>query len=389
MDEEELSVRENKRGGPMRTPQGLLEELKKVKYPGFSRDIVSFGIVKDIEVGDAEVTIQLTPPTDNPEVVAQIRQGVTDTLGPLVGVPVEVVIQRPAPRAQALPKPGVPRVRHIVAVASGKGGVGKSTVAVNLALALVAIGQRVGLLDADVYGPSVPLMLGIKDRPQINEEKRIIPITKYDLKVISMGFFVDDATPVIWRGPMIDKLLTEFIKNVEWGELDVLVVDLPPGTGDAQLTMVQKVPLSGGVIVTTPQDVALLDVRRGMKMFEEVHVPVLGVIENMSYHVCSRCGHRAEIFSHGGGARMAEQFGVPFLGEIPLVREIREDGDAGTPLVVAQPGHPQSQVLVDIAERVVAQLEDRAGRQLSVIHQGHESYREVSDGKVRQSRQHR
>lgn len=349
----------------MPTPQELLEALKQVKYPGFSRDIVAFGMVKDIEVGGTGVTVQLAPSTDNVEVVAQIRQGVIDTLTPLVRVPIEVIIQRPT-TAPAQSKPEVPGVQHVVAVASGKGGVGKSTVAVNLALALAALGQRVGILDADVYGPSVPLMLGIKERPRSTEDKRLIPITKYDLKVMSMGFLIPDGHAVVWRGPMIDKLLTEFIKNVEWGDLDILLVDLPPGTGDAQLTMVQKTPLSGGVIVTTPQDVALLDVRRGVKMFEEVHVPVLGVIENMSYHICSRCGHRAEIFSHGGGARMAEQFQVPFLGEIPLVREIRTDGDSGTPLVVANPTHPQSQAFLHIAEQVIARLEEKARRQLTI-----------------------
>jgi ATP-binding protein involved in chromosome partitioning len=349
----------------MATPQELLEALKQVKYPGFTRDIVAFGMVKDIEVGGAGVTVQLAPSTDNAEVVAQIRQGVIDALTPLVRVPIEVVIQRPA-TAPTRATPEMPGIQHIVAVASGKGGVGKSTVAVNLALALSAIGQRVGILDADVYGPSVPLMLGINERPRSTEDKRLLPVTKYDLKVMSMGFLVPDGHAVVWRGPMIDKLLTEFIKNVEWGELDVLVVDLPPGTGDAQLTMVQKTPLSGGVIVTTPQDVALLDVRRGVKMFEDVHVPVLGVIENMSYHICRRCGHRAEIFSHGGGARMAEQFNVPFLGEIPLVKEIRTDGDTGTPLVVAEPSHPQSQAFVRIAEQVVARLEEKDRRRLTI-----------------------
>ena len=352
----------------MPTPQELLEALKQVKYPGFSRDIVAFNMIKDIAVGDTGVTVQLVPPTDDPEIVAQIRQGVIDTLTPLVRVPVEVILQRPAAAARGRGKPEIPGVQYVVAVASGKGGVGKSTVAVNLALALAAIGQRVGVLDADVYGPSVPLMLGIKERPKSTEDKRLIPLTKYDLKVMSMGFLVPDGHAVVWRGPMLDKLLTEFIKNVEWGELDVLIADLPPGTGDVQLTMVQKTPLSGGVIVTTPQDVALLDVRRGVKMFEEVHVPVLGVIENMSYHICSHCGHRAEIFSHGGGARMAEQFGVPFLGEIPLVREIRADGDSGTPLVIAQPKHPQSLVFIEMAERVLEQLEKKAGQQLSIIH---------------------
>jgi len=349
----------------MATPQELLEALKQVKYPGFTRDIVAFGMVKDIEVGGASVTVQLVPSTDNAEVVAQIRQGVIDALTPLVRVPIEVVIQRPT-TAPTRATPEMPGIQHIVAVASGKGGVGKSTVAVNLALALSAIGQRVGILDADVYGPSVPLMLGINERPRSTEDKRLLPVSKYDLKVMSMGFLVPDGHAVVWRGPMIDKLLTEFIKNVEWGELDVLVVDLPPGTGDAQLTMVQKTPLSGGVIVTTPQDVALLDVRRGVKMFEDVHVPVLGVIENMSYHICRRCGHRAEIFSHGGGARMAEQFNVPFLGEIPLVTEIRTDGDTGAPLVVAEPSHPQSREFVRIAEQVVARLEEKSRRRLTI-----------------------
>lgn len=352
----------------MLTPQELLEELKKVKYPGFSRDIVSFGFVKDIEVGSAGVTIQLAPSTDNQEVIEQIRGAVERTVSGLVTVPVEIVIQRPASRSPAAPqaRAGVPGVKYTVAVASGKGGVGKSTVAVNLALALVSLDRKVGLLDADVYGPSVPLMLGVAERPRVTEQQRIMPVERYGLKVISMGFFIAEDTPVIWRGPMITKMLTEFVKNVEWGELDYLLVDLPPGTGDAQLTMVQQVPLSGGVIVTTPQEVALLDVKRGVTMFEEVHIPVLGVIENMSYHLCSHCGHRAEIFGYGGGARMAAQFGIPFLGEVPLMRQIREGGDAGTPLVVANPDHPQSRAFQEIAAKIVAQLEEKPQKQLPV-----------------------
>jgi ATP-binding protein involved in chromosome partitioning len=351
----------------MPTPQELLEVLKRVKYPGFSRDIVDFGMIKDIEVGGAAVTIHLALSTDNPETVAQIRRGVLEALTPLVRVPIEIVLQSPTPVAMPpRPKPELPGIGYVVAVASGKGGVGKSTVAVNLALALSALGQRVGLIDADVYGPSVPLMLGIKERPSSTEEKRLVPLSKHGLKVMSMGVLVPEGQAIVWRGPMIDKLLTEFIKNVEWGELDILLVDLPPGTGDAQLTMVQKTPLSGGVIVTTPQDVALLDVRRGVKMFTEAHVPVLGVIENMSYHVCSHCGHRAEIFSHGGGARMAEQFKVPFLGEIPLVKEIRVDGDSGTPLVAVNPTHPQSQAFLRIAEQVRLRLEEQARRKIAL-----------------------
>ena len=353
----------------MPTPQELLESLKNVKYPGFSRNIVSFGMVKDITIGVSRVVVQVAPSTGNAEVIEQIRRDVLATLEPLVELPVEVDIQRPGGQdqpGQPQPvqhqhqhrpqRPKIPGVRHVVAVASGKGGVGKSTVSVNLAAALASLGKQVGILDADVYGPSVPLMLGLKERPKSTEEKKIIPLSQYDLKVMSMGFLLTDDQAVVWRGPMVDKLLTEFIGNVEWGELDVLVVDLPPGTGDAQLTMVQKVALSGGVIVTTPQDVALMDVRRGIQMFEEVEVPVLGVIENMSYLVCSACGHEAHVFSHGGGKKVAEQFNVPLLGEIPLVRDIVAGGDAGTPIVVAQPDHPQSRVFVNIAEQIWRRL---------------------------------
>ena len=341
------------------TPQQLRDALKQIKYPGFNRDIVAFGVVKDIAVGGAAVTVELAPSTGNAEVVETIRRSVSETLTPLVDLPVEIVIERPAAPtpAPAADKPAIPGVRHVVAVASGKGGVGKSTVSVNLAAALARTGQRVGVLDADVYGPSVPLMLGMTDKPKSTEDKRLIPVTRYDLRVMSMGFLVPDGHAVIWRGPMIDKLLTEFITKVEWGELDVLIVDLPPGTGDAQLTVVQKVPLSGGVIVTTPQDVALLDVRRGIKMFEEVEAPVLGVVENMSSHVCRACGHESHVFSRDGGARMAEEFGLPLLGRLPLVRDIMAGGDAGAPIVVAQPDHAQSRTFVDIARAVVLRLE--------------------------------
>jgi ATP-binding protein involved in chromosome partitioning len=263
---------------------------------------------------------------------------------------------------------GVPGVSHIVAVASGKGGVGKSTVAVNLALALAGLGKRVGLMDCDVYGPSVPLMLGLKERPQTSADRRIIPLRKFGLTVISLGLFVEDDTPIIWRGPMINKLLTQFFREVDWGELDYLLLDLPPGTGDAQLTIVQQVPLSGGVIVTTPQDVALLDVKRGITMFQQVNAPVLGVIENMSYHICGGCGERAEIFGHGGGEEMAKQFHIPLLGEIPLVRDVREAADAGKPIVVAQPDHPQSQAFRAIAARMMAEIAAHPAEELPTIH---------------------
>jgi ATP-binding protein involved in chromosome partitioning len=354
----------------MVTPQQVLEELKKVKYPGFARDIVSFGMVKDIEVGSRGVNVILAPTTARDEIIQQIREAVAATVLQMPDVPaVDVTVtapEQPPRRVQQGPA-GVPGIAHVVAVASGKGGVGKSTIAVNLALALSQLGHRVGLLDADVYGPSVPLMLGLSERPQTSEDKRIIPLERFGLKVISLGLFVAEGTPVIWRGPMINKLLTQFLREVDWGELDYLVLDLPPGTGDAQLTITQQVALDGGVIVTTPQDVALEDVKRGVKMFQQVNAPVLGVVENMSYYLCS-CGDRAELFGHGGGAAVAKQFNIPFLGEIPLVREVREAGDNGKPLVAANPEHPQSLAFRAIAQRVVDEVTARPAQALPTVH---------------------
>jgi ATP-binding protein involved in chromosome partitioning len=355
----------------MVTPQQILDELKSVKYPGFSRDIVSFGMIRDVEVGSTGVNVILAPTTARDDVIQQIRHDIMQTVARIPGVrAVEVTLTAPdAPQRRVARGPaGIPDVSHIIAVASGKGGVGKSTVAVNLALALGALGHRVGLLDADVYGPSVPLMLGLRERPGSTENRRIIPVERYGLKVISLGLFIEDQTPVIWRGPMINKLLTQFLREVDWGVLDYLVLDLPPGTGDAQLTITQQVPLTGGVIVTTPQDVALLDVKRGVTMFQQVNAPVLGVIENMSYHVCTGCGHRSELFGHGGGARIAAEFHIPFLGEIPLVRAIRAAADAGTPIVVADPDHPQSRAFGEIAQRMIAEIRDRPQAPLPTIH---------------------
>jgi len=346
----------------MPNPQDLLAELKKVKYPGFSRDIVSFGMVKDIQVGSHGVTVELTASSAQQDTIVEIRRQVEGVLREVSGLPVRVEVEQTRPAAAEAPheKVGLPGVRHIIAVASGKGGVGKSTVAVNLACAMVARGHRVGLLDADVYGPSVPMMLGITDKPTVREDRRIVPVEKLGMKVISMGMFLGERTPVIWRGPMVTKLITEFLRNVEWGTLDYLVLDLPPGTGDAQLTIAQQVPLSGGIIVTTPQDVALLDVKRGVAMFNQVHAPVLGVVENMSYHLCSGCGSRAEIFGHGGGEAMARQFGVPFLGELPLLSAIRAAGDRGLPIVAQDPHHPQSRALLEIADAIDTQMIERA-----------------------------
>lgn len=246
------------------------------------------------------------------------------------------------------------KVKKIIAVASGKGGVGKSTVAVNLALALAQSGSSVGLLDADIYGPSIPTLLGLKDKqPAIDQaNKKILPLVKFDLKIMSIGFMMREQDAVIWRGPMIHKILQQFMDDVNWGELDYLVIDLPPGTGDAQLSLAQLIPISGSVIVTTPQDVALADVVRGIAMFSKVGVPVLGVIENMSYFECPHCEHRSEIFSHGGGKRKAEELQVPFLGEIPLDTETREGSDLGFPIVAQMPGHKQSKRFLEIAARV-------------------------------------
>ncbi|HXW83931.1 MAG TPA: Mrp/NBP35 family ATP-binding protein [Candidatus Binataceae bacterium] len=351
----------------MPSPSEILAELKKVKYPGFTRDIVSFGIIKDIEVAFAGVTVILSAASAKPEVMRQISDQVKQTVGAMAGVPdVKIVVEQAAESRPAAAAPGsaqkrsIPSVKHIIAVASGKGGVGKSTVAVNLALAMHGLGWRIGLMDADVYGPSVAMMVGAEQQVKLTPERRIIPLERFGIRYISMALFVDENTAVVWRGPMVTKLETEFLFNVEWGELDCLVLDLPPGTGDAQLTITQRVQLAGGVIVTTPQELALLDVKRGVAMFEEVNVPVLGVIENMSYYLCPRCRHRHEIFSHGGGERLAAQLGVPLLGELPLVRELREGGDRAQPLVAVAGAHPVSAAFRDIAAQVMQSVASRA-----------------------------
>ncbi len=347
----------------MPSPNEILAELKNVKYPGFTRDIVSFGIIKDIEVAHAGVTIIVAAPSAKPEVLQQIVENVKQTIRAMPGVPaVEVRLEQPAAEAQPRPQQtmarrSIPGVAHIVAVASGKGGVGKSTVAVNLALAMRALGWRVGLMDADVYGPSIAMMVGVESAVSLTPERRIIPLERFGIRYVSMALFINDETAVIWRGPMVTKLETEFLFNVEWGELDCLVLDLPPGTGDAQLTITQRVELDGGVVVTTPQEIALVDVKRGVEMFREVNVPVLGVVENMSYYLCRKCGKRHEIFSHGGGARYAAELGVPFLGEIPITRELREGGDTASPIVAMNPAHSVSGAFKEIAAKVIERID--------------------------------
>jgi ATP-binding protein involved in chromosome partitioning len=355
-----MSASDSRTGMP--SPNEILSELKKVKYPGFSRDIVSFGMIKDIEVAHSGVTVMLTVASAKPEVIRKIVADVKTAVSAMRDVSaVEVRMEQPpaaAPRAAtSAAQREVPGVKHIIAVASGKGGVGKSTVAVNLALALRGRGWRIGLMDADVYGPSVAMMMGVEKAPALTADRRIVPLERFGIRYVSMALFINDETAVIWRGPMVTKLETEFLFNVEWGELDCLVLDLPPGTGDAQLTITQRVALAGGVVVTTPQDLALLDVKRGVEMFREVNVPVLGVVENMSYYLCRKCGQRHEIFSHGGGARYAAELGVPFLGELPIVRELREGGDRANPLVASNPRHPVTAAFDAIAARVIEQVE--------------------------------
>lgn len=349
----------------MPTPQEILDRLKSVPYPGFSRDIVSFGVVKDIEIGSAGVTVTMAPSTAREEVVQELEAAIRGAIAAMPGVPGPVAIVREAPPMPQGVRRGpqaIAGVRTVLAVASGKGGVGKSTVATNLALALANLGRRVGLMDADVYGPSIPLMLGITEKAQSGEGRRLVPIERHGLRVLSMGLFVGEDTPIIWRGPMLTKLITEFLRNSDWGELDILVMDLPPGTGDVQLTLTQQVPITGGVIVTTPQDVALADVRRGIQMFRQCNAPVLGLIENMSFHVCPGCGTRADLFGHGGGAAMAREMGLPFLGEVPLARAVREAGDRGLPIVAADPASPQARAFHEIAERVLVQLTEAERR---------------------------
>lgn len=266
--------------------------------------------------------------------------------------------ERPAAQQQGgMPsRPDLPGIKSIVAVASGKGGVGKSTVATNLALALAGQGLEVGLLDADVYGPSLPRMMGINRKPESRDGKTLIPLENHNIKCMSIGFLVAEDTPTIWRGPMVMSALEQMLRDVEWGELDVLVVDMPPGTGDAQLTMAQRVPLAGAVIVSTPQDIALLDARKGLNMFRRVDVPVLGIVENMSFFLCPSCGERSDIFGHGGARQEADKLGVPFLGEVPLHLDIRVAGDGGTPIVAADPAGPHAAAFAAIAEKVAASI---------------------------------
>jgi len=368
------------------TKETVIERLKTVNGPDFTGNIVDLGLVSEIFIADSKVFFSITVPAERAQQMEPLRAAAERVVKAIPGVAGAVVAltaekkgggmeaapprqpPRPAapqaghaphaPASRTSAKRGVPGIEAIIAVASGKGGVGKSTTAVNLALGLAANGLRVGVLDADIYGPSMPRLLGIRGRPETKDGKILQPMENFGLKVMSMGFLVDEETPMIWRGPMVISALTQMLREVEWGPLDVLVVDMPPGTGDAQLTMAQQVPLAGAVIVSTPQDLALIDARKGLNMFRKVDVPLLGIVENMSYFIAPDTGKRYDIFGHGGARREAERLGVTFLGEVPLEMGIRESSDDGRPVVAAKPDGPEAKIYRDIAAKAWDRLQE-------------------------------
>ena len=369
--------------------------LKTVAYPGYSRDIVSFGMVKNISIDGRNVGVLIRLTEHQPQIASQIRESVSTALRNVPGVTnVQIDLEMPpapSPRgehehhahgqheqrahhehnhgpgrqAPAFPTDeaqALPGVRSIVAVASGKGGVGKSTVATNLSVALGQAGLQTGLLDADIYGPNIPLLMGVDGKPEVRDDNRIVPFLNHGVKMQSLGFFLTDSTPVIWRGPMVMKAVQQLLQDTDWGELDVLVIDLPPGTGDVQLTLVQTVPLTGAVLVTTPQNLALLDVQKGAEMFKHVNAPLLGIVENMSFFLCPDCGKETEIFRRGGGQKESERLGIPLLGRIPLESAVCDAGDAGVPVVVGEPDGRAGQEFRQVAAAVVDVLTNKPQR---------------------------
>lgn len=380
------------------TKDQILAALKGVKGPDLSSNIVSLGLVSEVVINKGKVYFAISVDPARAQELEGLRQAAATVVEGLPGVtsamvtltadrepgapaasPVSSPAPKPAPAKKAAPIPsgapspggspasrqgaprdgaaGIPGIRNIIAVASGKGGVGKSTTAVNFALALKDQGLKVGILDADIYGPSMPRLLGLSGQPQQLAGNKLDPMRRYGLKVMSMGFLVDEETPMIWRGPMVISAISQMLKDVAWGELDVLVVDMPPGTGDAQLTMAQQVPLAGAVIVSTPQDLALIDARKGLNMFKKVNVPVLGIVENMSTFICPHCGGQSDIFGHGGAKEEAEKLGVPFLGEVPLTMAVRETSDSGEPVVASDPDSEVAKAYVQIARTAWAEIE--------------------------------
>ncbi|MGC1875521.1 MAG: Mrp/NBP35 family ATP-binding protein [Pseudolabrys sp.] len=363
------------------TKEQVLAALAKVPSPG-GKTLPDARVLSDVVVSDGKVFFSLTVDAAAVKAWEPVREAAERAVRSIPGVQSALVAltaerspsaaargPQPAhvatqPQRAAHPadkvQPGIPGVDAVIAVASGKGGVGKSTTAVNLALGLRDLGLKVGMLDADIYGPSLPKLLAIKEKPQTIGGTRLNPIERYGLRVMSIGFLIDEETPMIWRGPMVMSAITQMLREVEWGKLDIMVVDMPPGTGDAQLTMAQQVPLKGAVIVSTPQDLALIDARRGVAMFKRVNVPVLGVVENMSYFLCPSCGTRSDIFSHGGARHEADRLGVSFLGEVPLHMTIREKSDAGLPVVATAPDSEHARIYRDIATKVLDQLKGGA-----------------------------
>lgn len=348
------------------TEEAVLASLRPVQDPVAGQSIIELGCVTGVRIADGKVTVDVqlfTPAHPAKQAIAEAARAAVTALDGVTDVAIDMtwrVNQRKLEHQELLPG-----VKNVIAVASGKGGVGKSTTACNLALALAQSGAAVGLMDSDIYGPSVPLMFGVNHQPDTVNQK-IVPIERYGVRLMSMGFLANENTPVIWRGPMVHGVVKQFMSDVAWGELDYLVVDLPPGTGDAQLTLTQNAPIAGAVIVTTPQDVALADARKGLLMFNQVHVSVLGIVENMSFFECPHCHERTDIFDHGGGERTAQSLEVPFLGAIPLVPQVREDGDAGLPIVAAHPEAPVSQIYRDVAGRITVEL--------GMLNRQHESF---------------
>jgi ATP-binding protein involved in chromosome partitioning len=336
----------------------VLDALRVVKDPDLHRDIVSLGFVKDLRIdgGDVRFIVELTTPAC--PVKDQLRDQARAAVLQVPGV-TRVDVQMSASVREAAspdgPRQPLPGVKNVIAVGAGKGGVGKTTLSVNLAIALARHGSRVGLIDGDIYGPNVPIMLGMKTQLTTDGQK-IVPAEKYGLQVISMGFLTGDDAPIIWRGPMLHGALQQFFRDVRWGALDYLVIDMPPGTGDVALSLSQTVPVAGAIVVTTPQQVSLADSRRAVAMYKKLNIPTLGVVENMSYFVCGSCGHEADIFGRGGGERMAADLGLPFLGRVPIYQPIREGSDAGVPLMISEPDSPAAGAFMAAAERTAAQV---------------------------------
>ncbi len=350
------------------TEEQVLAALRTVQDPDLHKDIVTLQFVKDVKIdgGAVDFTIELTTPAC--PVREEMKAEAEAQVAALAGVTAARANMTASVRARGgFGRQAVPGIRNIVTVGAGKGGVGKSTTSVNLALALSRKGARVGLMDADVYGPNIPQMLGIKDAPEVGEDKKMVPPVAYGLKVISMGLLVPPDQPIIWRGPMLHGAVQQFMRDVAWGELDYLIVDLPPGTGDVSISLSQSVPVAGAVVVTTPQGVSVADVRKAVGMFRQLNIPILGVIENMSYFLCEHCNERTEIFGHGGGQKMAQDLEIPFLGEVPIDTRVRIGGDEGRPIMVEAPDVPAAQAFAAVAGKVAAQISIQAMRVLRVI----------------------